>query len=101
MQLPKDKSIISLIDFALKFCLQFRIICIHKCAFIYRPFTWIVGFPITAITGHTRVTRSGYSEEPKDTIGFMIDVISREKCAYLLTLPPLLNALMERSVGKL
>ena len=51
------------------------------------------------ITGHTRVTRSGYCEEPQDRVGFLIDVISREKCDTFLTLPPLLNKMVERVVS--
>ena len=44
------------------------------------------------------MTRSGYCEEPEDTIEFLIGVISREKCTNFIALPPLLNAFMERQV---
>ena len=47
------------------------------------------------------MTRSGYCEEPEDTIGFLIDVISREKGTNCIVLPPLLNAFMERQVHAL
>ena len=63
-----------------------------------RPFSWIGGFPWNVFTGETRVTRFGYSEQPTDLIEFLIDVIKRERCTFLVALPPLLNSFMERKV---
>ena len=63
-----------------------------------RPFTWLGGFPLTVISGTTRVTRCGYCYPPEDHIGFLIEVIQREKCTCLLALPGMLNMFLERQV---
>ena len=63
-----------------------------------RPFTWIGGFPVSVITGETRVLWSGFCDTPKDAVGFMIDVIKREHCNSMLILPPRLSELIHRQV---
>ena len=63
-----------------------------------RPFTWAGGFPFTILSGKTRVTRSGFCEPPEDLVGFLIDVIKRERCTDLFALPGLLNMFLERQV---
>ena len=63
-----------------------------------RPFTWIGGFPVSAITGETRVLWSGFCDPPNDAVGFMVDVIKKEKCKSLTILPPRLNELIHRQV---
>ena len=63
-----------------------------------RPFTWLGGFPLNVVNGQTRVTTSGYCEQPDDKIGFLVDVIKREKCYTLLALPTLLNGFLLRQV---
>ena len=57
-----------------------------------RPFPWIGGFPLVFVTGHTRVTLSGYCQPPDDEVGHVIDVIKRERCTSTFLLPrPLYN----------
>ena len=63
-----------------------------------RPFTWIGGFPITVVNGQTRVTISGYCQQPEDPVEFLIDVIKRERCDTMLILPPMLHKLILRQV---
>ena len=63
-----------------------------------RPFMWIGGFPLNVISGETRVTRYGYSDDPADLAEFILDVVKREKCVVLGTLPPLLKSLMDKQV---
>ena len=63
-----------------------------------RPFTWVGGFPFSVLTGEIRVLWSGFCDTPKDEVGFMIDVIRREKCNSILILPPRLSALIQRQV---
>ena len=65
-----------------------------------RPFMWIGGFPLNVITGETRVSRYGYSEDPADLAEFILEVVKREKCAVLGTMPPLLKTLMEKEVNQ-
>ena len=89
-----NRSIISCVDgFVIPYTEEERSIVFND-----RPFSWIGGFPLNVITGETRVTRFGYSEQPTDLIGFLIDVIQRERCTFLVALPPLLNSFMERQV---
>ena len=64
-----------------------------------RPFTWGGGFPLTILSGTTRVTRSGFCDPPEDLVGFLIDVIKRENCTDLFALPGLLSMFQERQVG--
>ena len=63
-----------------------------------RPFTWSGGFPRNVITGEARITSYGYSEPPADLVGFIIDVVKKEKCNVLIALPPVLHSLMEQQV---
>ena len=63
-----------------------------------RPFTWIGGFPVSILSGETRVTWSGFCKQPDDEVGFMIEVVKRENCDFMVILPPRLNSLMERQV---
>ena len=60
--------------------------------FCDRPFTWLAGFPMTVLNGQTRVTLSGYCEQPDNRIQCLMNVIKREKCDVIFTLPPLLNS---------
>ena len=71
----------------------------YSSIFFDRPFTWSGGFPITVITGQTRVTISGLSPSPEDAVAFHIKVLEREQCEVLPALPHFLNSLMERQVG--
>ena len=66
-----------------------------------RPFAWFGGFPYTVMLGQTRVTVSGKCPPAEDKIGFLIDVIKRERCAIVLTLPTLLHELTLRKVCQL
>ncbi|KAL4220914.1 hypothetical protein ACF0H5_019180 [Mactra antiquata] len=61
-----------------------------------RPFTWMGGFPWSIISGQKRVTTSGFEPVPEDRILGIADVCVREKCNLLVTLPPLLHAMLDR-----
>ncbi|KAL4220912.1 hypothetical protein ACF0H5_019178 [Mactra antiquata] len=61
-----------------------------------RPFTWIGGFPLSVMSGQKRVTISGFEAVPEDTLTGTIDIIVREQCNVMLTLPPSLHALINR-----
>ena len=63
-----------------------------------RPFSWAGGFPWSVVSGETRVTRYGYSEEPKHLVEFLVNVIKRENCTTLLALPPLLYSFIQKQV---
>ena len=67
--------------------------------FYDRPFTWAGGFPFTKLSGTTQMTRSGFFEPPEDLVGFLIDVIKRERCTDLFAFPGLLNMFLERQVS--
>ena len=64
-----------------------------------RPFTWAGGFPRNIITGEVRVTRYDYSDPPKDLVEFILGVVKREKCNFLIAPPPLLHSLIEQQVA--
>ena len=64
-----------------------------------RPFTWAGGFPRNVITGEARVTSYGYSDPPKDLVAFILDVVKREKCNFLIAPPPVLHSLIEQQVS--
>ena len=63
-----------------------------------RPFAWLGGYPLSVITGQTRVTISGFCEPPEDRVSFMIDVIEKEKCSAIFALPPLMHERIKRQV---
>jgi acyl-coenzyme A synthetase/AMP-(fatty) acid ligase len=63
-----------------------------------RPFAWLGGYPLSIITGQTRVTISGFCKPPEDRVSFMIDVIERERCSSVFALPPLMHELIKRQV---
>lgn len=63
-----------------------------------RPFTWSGGFPRNVITGEVRVTSYGYSDPPKDLVAFILDVVKRENCNFLIAPPPILHSLIEQQV---
>lgn len=63
-----------------------------------RPFAWFGGFPFNVWLGHGRITLSGKCPPAEDKIGFMVDVIKREKCAIVAALPPQLHELTQRKV---
>ena len=62
--------------------------------------TWSGGFPLTVITGHTRVTVSEFSPPPNDVVAFHMNILRREKCEVLPAMPHFLNTLMERQVSR-
>lgn len=63
-----------------------------------RPFTWTGGFPWSIISGQKRVTINGFEPIPKDKVAGIIDIVTREKCNFLIALPPMLHALINRKV---
>lgn len=63
-----------------------------------RPFNWLGGFPLSVLTGQTRVTISGFCETPKDRIAFMKEVIIKERCTLVIALPPLMMDLIRSQV---
>ncbi|XP_060601546.1 uncharacterized protein LOC132754835 [Ruditapes philippinarum] len=50
-----------------------------------RPFAWLGGYPLSVITGQTRVAISGFCKPPKDRVSFMIEVIQRERCSSIVS----------------
>ncbi|XP_060601513.1 uncharacterized protein LOC132754818 [Ruditapes philippinarum] len=61
-----------------------------------RPFAWIAGYPLSIITGQTRVVISGFCKPPDDRVSFMIDLIQRERCSSVFALPPLMHEIIKR-----
>ncbi|XP_053398089.1 medium-chain acyl-CoA ligase ACSF2, mitochondrial-like [Mercenaria mercenaria] len=59
-----------------------------------RPFNWIGGFPLSILTGESRVTISGFCEAPTDRVSFMKDIIEKERCSLIYALPPLMVELI-------
>jgi fatty-acyl-CoA synthase/long-chain acyl-CoA synthetase len=63
-----------------------------------RPFCWMGGYPLSILTGQKRVTVSGFSPIPEDRVTSLIDTVQKEKCTYLVVLPPLLHELIQSKV---
>lgn len=61
-----------------------------------RPFAWIGGFPLTVISGITRVTLSGFSPPPVDKAAFLIEIAKREQCAVVSVLPQMIHEFLRR-----
>lgn len=64
-----------------------------------RPFCWIGGYPLSAVTGQKRVTVSGFSPLPEDKETSLIDIVRQENCSLLTALPPMLHLLIGSKVN--